>query len=189
MESQQKHIFPNHASLYLFTYSTKYYMQTSNQLYKLMDTDIPSITQQKRLYYRTSLDEVNSLYDLLNREVFNDVLPKPNIIIMARCRKFWGYCLGDEYPDKGADRSYCTIKLSDKWYCRQWLITIIAHEMCHQYQWDVDSHTRKQLGLKPLLGHGPSFFIFKHELAKHRIPLKRSYGIRKWFKYQNLFKC
>jgi len=77
----------------------------------------------------------------------------------------------------------------DKWFCKQWLITVLAHEMCHQYQWDVLGYKRVKAGQKPIMSHGPSFFIFREKLAMHGIPLRRAMGVRSWFRYQNLFKC
>lgn len=77
----------------------------------------------------------------------------------------------------------------DKWYCRQWLIIVLAHEMCHQYQWDVVGEKRIKQGKNPIMSHGPSFFIYRDKLAKHGIPLKRWQRMRKWFRTQNVFKC
>ena len=77
----------------------------------------------------------------------------------------------------------------DKWYCKQWLITVLAHEMCHQYQWDVQGPKRLKAGKEPMLSHGPSFFVFRDKLAKHGIALKNSHSRRRWFKHQNFFKC
>ena len=109
---------------------------------------------------------------------------------MARCRTYWGYCIAkDVTPDMETNKSNCIIRLSDKWYCKQWLILTLAHEMCHQYQWDINSKIRMKYDLKPLMSHGPSFFIHKNKLARHGIPLKKALGTRRWFTYQNLFKC
>jgi hypothetical protein len=77
----------------------------------------------------------------------------------------------------------------DKWYCKQWLITVLAHEMCHQYQWDIQGMERLKRGKQPLMSHGPSFFVFRDKLKKHGISLKGAHSKRKWFWYQNLFKC
>ena len=115
-----------------------------------MTSDLPNITYQKRLSYRTSESEAYHLFKLINLEVFNNRLPTPKIEIMPRCRDYWGCCEGTElhhiYRPK---KSHCVIRLSDKWFCKQWLITVLAHEMCHQYQGDIESDRRRKKGLKP----------------------------------------
>ncbi len=159
-----------------------------SELYHLMNDELPNITYQKRLSYRTSRREVLALFRLLNREIFQNKLPVPQIEIMGRCRRYWGYCTAKNYyPALG--KSNCIIRLSDKWYCKQWLIIVLAHEMCHQYQWDIDSLERMKMGKEPLMSHGPSFFKFKNKLAKHNIPLNRAMSIKKWFQNQNHWRC
>lgn len=159
-------------------------------LKNLMIQDLPNITSQKRLRYRTNQKEVLALFKLINKEVFNNALPMPTLEVQSHCRDYWGMCIAKSYilhADK--TKSNCIIRLSDKWYCRQWLITTLAHEMAHQYQWDVLGHKRIKKGKAPLMSHGPSFFIYKHRMAKYGISLKKSHRMRKWFTYQNLFKC
>jgi hypothetical protein len=155
---------------------------------ELMREELPPIAYQKRLYYRTDYDEVISLYKMLNKTIFNNKLIMPEIEVMPRCRKYWGMCYGSlEMPSK--TKSYCKIRLMDKWYCKQWLITVLAHEMCHQYQWDVQGVERLNRGKEPIMSHGPSFFVFRDKLKKHGISLKSAHSKRKWFKHQNLFKA
>jgi hypothetical protein len=77
----------------------------------------------------------------------------------------------------------------DKWYSRQWLITVLAHEMCHQYQWDVQGLERLKKGKEPIMSHGPSFFVFRDKLKEHGIALKSAHSKRRWFLHQNMFKC
>lgn len=155
-----------------------------------MSEELPNLSYQKRLRYRTSQREVMDLFKIINYEIFNNKLPVPKIQIMARCRKYWGYCIANNfYPGSIYDKSDCTIRLSDKWFCKQWLITTLAHEMCHQYQWDIESKKRIKNGLPPIMSHGPTFFQFKDKLAKHGISLKRSHGMKRWFRHQKFSKC
>lgn len=155
-----------------------------SELYKLMSGNLPNITYQKRLSYRTSSREVYQLFRLINKEVFNNKLKQPKIIISSHCRDYWGFCRAiDYFPVEG--KSNCIIRLSDKWFCKQWLIITLAHEMVHQYQWDVESIKRMKLGQKPVMSHGPTFFKFKNKLAKHKIPLNKHMSMSKWFNKQN----
>lgn len=165
-------------------------MAKYSQLQVLMSEGLPNRTSQKRLMYRTDPTEVLELFHVINREIFSNKLPVPDIEIMPNCRKYWGLCSAHSFtlhPDP--KRSNCTIRLMDKWFCKQWLITTLAHEMCHQYQWDVIGHKRVKEGRAPLMSHGPTFFIFRDKLERHGISLKRSHSMRRWFRHQNLFKC
>lgn len=165
-------------------------MPKTSQLRQLMAEDLPNKTFQKRLQYRTSTEEVLALFHIINKEIFNEKLPVPKFEVLPNCRAYWGLCIADGMiPDLNSATSSCTIRLKDKWFCKHWLIAILAHEMCHQYQWDVLGHQRIRKGRVPLLGHGPSFFVYRDKLMKYGIPLKKEIRISQWFKHQNMFKC
>lgn len=152
-------------------------MARRNPLRELMQTNLPPISVQKRKLYRPKLSEVKKIYDLLNRYIFDNRLVRPPIQIGVY-KKYWGLCLGhDKFQRKG---TYCKIKLVDKWYCIQWLVTTLAHEMVHQYEWDV---------LRKPMTHRQSFFIWKSKLAKFNIDLKTYHRSHKWFKYQDFYKA
>lgn len=165
-------------------------MSRNSQLFSLMVQDLPNRTSQRRMRYRTNNREVLALFKLINKEIFNSRLPTPEIQVQSNCRKYWGMCIAKHIAlEADQTKSQCTIKLSDKWYCKQWLITTLAHEMCHQYQWDILGHKRVREGKAPIMSHGPSFFVYRDKLMKHGIPLKRALGVKPWFTHQNLFKC
>jgi hypothetical protein len=157
-------------------------------LHELMMQPLPPLGHQKRLLYRTNRAEVLSLHKLINHEIFNDELPTPMLEVAPRCREYWGMCFGQSTRIK-YKKSYCKIRVMDKWFCQQWLITMLAHEMCHQYQWDVIGKERESKGMNRIMSHGPSFYIFRDKLARCGIPLKRHHRQRKWFKTQDLNKC
>jgi hypothetical protein len=163
-------------------------MLRNNDLRDIMQEELPSIGYQKRLGYRTNYDEVVYLYRLINKTIFNNELEMPEIEVFPRCRKYWGMCFGSYERIRGR-KSYCKIRLMDKWYCKQWLVSTLAHEMCHQYQWDIIGEEREANGKDRLMSHGASFFRFKEKLAKHGISLKRAHGRRRWFKHQDFWKC
>jgi hypothetical protein len=162
-------------------------MFKNQTLSEIMSEELPTLGKQKRLGYRTNHNEVIYIYKLLNKTIFNNKLEMPIIEVMPRCRKYWGICFGAHERLHGR-RSYCKIRLMDKWYCKQWLITTLAHEMCHQYQWDIIGDKRLKEGKDRLMSHGPSFYLFKEKLAKNNISLKRYHRLRKWFKTQDFFK-
>lgn len=155
-------------------------------LEKLMSTPLPTKTKQKRCLYRPNLEEVYRLYDLINKEIFKNKLSRPEICIGPR-RMCWGMCVGFHRTRSSGSR--CVIKLSDKWYCIQWFVTILAHEMSHQYQWDILSPKRVKAGKDDIMSHGPSFFVHRSKIKKHSIPLKTAHSKNKWFKYQHMQHC
>lgn len=160
---------------------------TTTPIIELMNEPLPKIAFQKRMGHKTHIDEVESLYKLINESIFDNKLEMPELIVKPRCRQYWGMCFGEiDRPTESV--SYCRIKLMDKWFCKQWLITTLAHEMCHQFQWDILGSDRLLSGKDRLMSHGPTFFIHKPKLAEHGISLKRYHGIRRWFKTQDFFK-
>jgi hypothetical protein len=112
----------------------------------------------------------------------------PEFEVTARCRKYWGMCYAS-YEIVKYRKTYCKIRLMDKWFCKQWLITTLAHEMVHQYQWDIDGTKREREGKERLMSHGPSFYAHRERLAKHGISLKVGHGQKRWLKHQSFAKC
>lgn len=159
---------------------------TSSKIYELMLTPLPCKSHQRRLPYRPTLREVHRMYNLLNEEIFGGKLQRPEIKL-GQLKKAWGWCHGNITPHSTG--SYCVIKLSDKWYCIQWFIITLAHEMAHQYQWDVLGPKRSNKGKDFLMSHGPSFFQLRPKLERHSIPLKTALGTKKWFKHQDFYRC
>ena len=164
------------------------YMFRSPRLSELMCEELPNIAYQRRLSFRTNEQQVIDIWKVLNKTIFDGKLSLPIIEVVPRCRQYWGICIGEYYRPK-FKKSYCKIRVMDKWYCKQWLITTLAHEMCHQYQWDILGEERKQMGLEPIMSHGPSFYIFRDRLAKYGIPLKRHHRVKRWFKHQDMMKA
>ena len=55
-----------------------------------MESPIPSLTSQKRLLFRPTLEEAQYVYKLVNRDIFDNQLRMPTITLAARRRKYWG---------------------------------------------------------------------------------------------------
>lgn len=151
-------------------------MARPNPLRVLMETPLPNISQQKKKCYRPTLREANRIYDIINKHVFKGRLVRPPIVL-GRCRKYWGMCSGsEEYTRRGTK---CRIKLASNWYCIQWFVTTLAHEMVHQYEWDI---------LEKNMTHRQSFFVWRERMAQFGISLKTYHRYKKWLKYQDLSK-
>lgn len=151
-------------------------MARPHPLKVLLETPLPTLSQQKGKCYRPTIQEAKRIYDLLNKYVYNNELVRPPIEL-GRCPKYWGMCYGNLEETKRGTR--CRIKLSKNWFCIQWFVTVLAHEMAHQYEWDV---------LDKNMTHRQSFFIWREPLAKYGINLKTYHRSKRWFKYQDFKK-
>lgn len=165
-------------------------MARPNPIRKIMATELPGITYQRRKSFRPTLDDVDYAYGIINRYVFENQLKKPKIILKAG-RKVWGTCqwLGEQQQSG----SWCEIQINDKWFCIQWFINVLAHEMIHQYQWDIGRWQHLDLyGREPNMhggAHGPSFFEWRENFEYYGLNLKTWFRTGRWFKYQDFTKC
>lgn len=155
-------------------------------LFEIMRMPLQGKTYQKRLLFRPLQSEVEHVYYLLNRDVFGGKLTTPEIQLKPKLRRYWGMCIGEHFVQKTG--SFCKVELLDKWTSPQWLVMILAHEMCHQYQWDIIGEERISQKKEKLMSHGPSFFQFRERLADLDIPLRRRYSMHQWHATQNLWK-
>lgn len=161
-------------------------MARPNPIVAMMQTPLPSITEQKRKLFRPDEDFVIYTYNKLNKYIFENELKRPPIQL-GQFKGFWGECTGhDEYTNKG---TWCTMKISDKWFCTQWFVTTLAHEMAHQYEWDVIGPYYESLGQERRMTHRMSFFIWRGKMADYGIDLKSWHGQKRWFKHQDFTKC
>jgi hypothetical protein len=161
-----------------------------------MNAGLPCISEQKRLPYRPSVGEVDSLYRVINRNIFDNQLTQPPILI-GQMKKAWGRCLWHDDRQRrsswGKPGTWCEIELMDKYISPQWFCTTLAHEMVHQWQWDIYRwQHKKHWGREMFLdsgAHGPSFYLWREHFAEWGIPLKSSHGQRRWYRHQDLFKA
>ena len=161
-------------------------MSRTNPIRSLMATELAPVWVQKKKPFRPDADFVNYAYKNLNRYIFDGQLVQPEIQI-GTLRKAWGWCIGAHDPEPTG--SYCKIRLMDKWYSPQWFMNTLAHEMVHQWQYDIAGPDRKAIGQQSLMSHGPSFFAWRDRFQYYGLHLKTYHHTGKWFKYQNFNKC
>ena len=163
-------------------------MARPNPIRSIMEAPLPSLSYQKRLGFRPGPSDVIYAYNIINRFCFDNQLRPPELS-MGRVRKAWGYCLWQDYET--APGSNCTIRIMDKWFCPHWFLNTLAHEMVHQWQWDIHRWERYRDGFETdLLGsHGPSFFAWRERFQHYGLHLKSFHRMRKWFKYQDFTRC
>ena len=164
-------------------------MARPNPIRSIMEQPLPNITYQRRKGFRPTYADINYAYNIINRYIFDNKLRRPTIH-QGISRKAWGSChwLDDRQPSG----SYCYIKLSDKWFCPQWFMNTLSHEMVHQWQWDIYRWELAEQGLKIYENsgaHGPSFFAWRERFEYYGLTLKTSYGQRRSFQYQTFTKC
>lgn len=151
-----------------------------NPLRLLMQTPLPNRSVQRRRLYRPDLAEIYAVYDLINEFVFDHALVRPEIQL-RNSRKFLGQCVGTE--------NNCRIVLNDRWYCVQWMVITLAHEMAHQYQWDVIGNERLTQGKRRKMGHHNTFYIHKPRMAEYGIMLKRHINHDAWLEHLDFTRC
>lgn len=165
-------------------------MARPNPIRAIMATPLPSITYQRRKSFRPSDEDIIYAYNIINRYVFDNQLRRPDIT-KGTLRKAWGYCQWLENEQKTGSATH--IRLMDKWFCTQWFMQTLAHEMVHQYQWDIYRYEHMDFYGRDINqysgAHGPSFFAWRERFEFYDLTLKVSFGQRRWFKYQDFTKC
>lgn len=160
----------------------------SSPIQQIMEEPLPSIAAQRRKVYRPSLEEVQDLYDLINYHIFDYRLQMPTIVA-RQMKNTWGFC---QWLPKEENGSWCHIHLNNKWYCKQWLVDTLAHEMVHQYQWDIHRWELLGQGIKiseyTYAHHGKSFYAWRNKFKVHGLYLKKYICDKRWFKYQTFAK-
>jgi len=166
-------------------------MARPNLITQYMNAPLPCVSLQRRLPYRPSIEEATRLYHSLNKHIFHNMLTMPEIVLKSNLRKVWGGCYwGDIKLKNGRPGTWCKIELMDKWFCPQWFCTTLAHEMVHQYQWDIERFDNTGFNVSENSGaHGPSFFAWKERFSYYGMDLKTSHGMRRWLRHQDFNKC
>lgn len=165
-------------------------MARPNPIRNIMAAPLPSITFQRRKSFRPTPSDLTYAYNIINKHVFYGVLERPKIK-MGSIRGAWGEC--QWMPAEQFTGSWCYMRLSDKWFCQQWFMNTLAHEMVHQYQWDIHRWDHIEVYGKDIHqnsgGHGPSFYEWSDRFEYYGLCLKRSFGQKRWFKHQDFTKC
>lgn len=143
-------------------------MARPNPIVKVMQLSMPDERELTLCRFYPTKKDIKFFYKALNRHIFNDALEMPKFEI-ARLRGLWGECMGSW--DESANKFDTVIRINNRHRCLQMFVTVLAHEMVHQYQWEADGQRRADKQLEPLMSHGPSFFKWRKKLAKFQIPL------------------
>lgn len=165
-------------------------MARPNPIRRIMELELPSISYQRKKGFRPGEEDINYSYKILNKYIFENQLTRPDIV-QCRIQSRWGECIW--HHQQQYTGSYTNIRLSDKWFCPQWFLNTLAHEMVHQYQWDVYRWDHMDLYGKDInqksAGHGPSFYIWRDRFEHYGLHLKAWHRQKKWFKFQDFSKA
>ena len=112
--------------------------------------------------FKLKVDKISDVYKILNREIFNNRLNKPYILI-RRMHGALGVFEFNPYATKHCYR----ITLHNKFKNFQEFVEILGHEMVHYYQ----KLILKQNSAK----HNKEFYSFKRKFKKIGLNLKRVY--------------
>jgi hypothetical protein len=150
-------------------------------LVKLLNTPLPSKRVQRRANYRPTKEQMGLIYDILNDVLFEGKLKKPTIYM--RSMKFWGLCSVYDAP-----KIFSIIRINNECFCLHWFILILAHEMVHQHQWEIDGPEITKAGGEIMVDHNESFFKFTDKFIENGLSLKEAYSKHEWIKHQDLTK-
>jgi hypothetical protein len=155
-----------------------------------MEQELPSLAYQRAKLFRPKHADIIYAYNILNRYVFDNQLVRPEIT-QGRVKTAWAFCSWELKEQASGSHTY--IRLSDKWFCPQWFMNTLVHEMVHQYQWDIyrwdheEYYGRKMNDASG--AHGPSFYMWRERAEHYGLNLKRYHRQMKWFKFQDFNKC
>ena len=164
-------------------------MARPNPIRTIMATPLPGITYQRRKSFRPADADIIYAYNIINKYVFDGVLRRPSLQ-QGTLRKAWGYCSWEHQEQQNG--SWCNIQIMNKWFCPQWFMNTLAHEMVHQWQWDILRWDHLEIGKEMYIGsgaHGPSFFQWRDRFDYYGLNLKRFHRMKKWFAFQDFTRC
>lgn len=141
-----------------------------------MQQNLPNDAILKAELFKPTDRQLVRYFNLLNAAIFDKKLQRP-VLKISKMRSMWGYCsvLNDDplHPRT-------KIVVNANYPCKQFFIATLAHEMVHQYQWEVLAQRHARLALRkrrarrgriPSMSHGPSFVQWRYKFKKCGIPL------------------
>jgi hypothetical protein len=130
-------------------------MARKSKLAKLLETHDPH-------EYETTIEDCQKWFNILNRELFDNALPKINDIdIRWRRGAYAWYDYDQTDPKTGTSR----LLMNKRYKSKQFFVEILAHEMVHHYQYIYNEE----------VGHGSSFLKWRDTFNKKGLNLAKVY--------------
>ena len=123
-------------------------------------------TDSSDFKYVTTEKDCHRWFNILNQELFSDILSKPTSIDIRRRQGTWAY-VDHTYKIDNAEKKTIRLKLAMNNHYKNFkmFLNVLVHEMCHIYQ--------AQYNLP--MGHGESFREWKDIFAKRGLTLLEDY--------------
>ena len=120
------------------------------------------LSSKEHYEYETTIEDCQSWFNVLNRELFDNSLPLLDEIDIRWRRKAHAWYDYDEArPGYGTSR----LLMNKRYKSKQFFVEVLAHEMVHHYQYIYNEE----------MGHGSSFFKWRDKFNKKGLNLVRAY--------------
>ena len=120
------------------------------------------LSSKEHYEYETTIEDCQSWFNVLNRELFDNSLPLlDEIDIRWRRKAHAWYDYDANRPGEGTAR----LLMNKRYKSKQFFIEVLAHEMVHHYQYIYNED----------IGHGSSFFKWRGKFNKKGLNLVRAY--------------
>jgi hypothetical protein len=120
------------------------------------------LNEECELTYETTIEDCQKWFNILNREIFNNVLPPVHEIDIRwrrGCHAYYYY--NEKLPGNGMTR----LLMNKRYKSKQFFVEVLAHEMVHHHQYIYNEE----------MGHGSSFFKWRDRFNKKGLNLVKAY--------------
>jgi hypothetical protein len=120
------------------------------------------LSSKEEYVYETTVEDCQKWFNILNRELFNNSLPKVHEIDIRwrRGAHAW-YDYEESEPGTGTSR----LLMNKRYKSKQFFVEVLAHEMVHHYQYINNEE----------VDHGSSFIKWRDKFNKKGLNLVEAY--------------
>lgn len=120
------------------------------------------LSSKEEYIYETTVEDCQKWFNILNRELFNNSLPKVHEIDIRwrRGAHAW-YDYEESEPGTGTSR----LLMNKRYKSKQFFVEVLAHEMVHHYQYINNEE----------VDHGSSFIKWRDKFNKKGLNLVEAY--------------
>lgn len=120
------------------------------------------LSSKEHYEYETTVEDCHMWFNVLNRELFDNSLPRiDEVDIRWRRKAHAWYDYDANRPGEGTAR----LLMNKRYKSKQFFIEVLAHEMVHHYQYIYNEE----------MGHGSSFFKWRDKFNQKGLNLVRAY--------------
>lgn len=120
------------------------------------------MTEDCGLTYETTIEDCQKWFNILNRELFENSLPRvKEIDIRWRRGAYAWYDYDENLPGNGISK----LLMNKRYKSKKFFVEVLAHEMVHHYQYINNED----------VGHGSSFIKWRDKFNKKGLNLSEVY--------------